>query len=98
MRCRRKPTIASSTASPSNPSYTWAKNLADNQGPEATAFAGENGGNVGQVSSYLTTARSILGMSMERGVNAGSTPVFMSSHSGAGASSPQTSTGLRTRS
>lgn len=32
--------------------YTWAKNLADNQGPESTAFPAENGSNVGAVSSY----------------------------------------------
>jgi hypothetical protein len=25
-------------------SYTWAKNLADNEGPDTTQFAGENGG------------------------------------------------------
>ena len=37
-RCNWKPTIASSMASPSNPTYTWAKNLADNQGPQATGF------------------------------------------------------------
>jgi Carboxypeptidase regulatory-like domain len=33
--------------------YTWAKNLADNQGPQSTAFAAENGGNNGQNSTYL---------------------------------------------
>ena len=33
--------------------YTWAKNLADNAGPESTGFASENGSNVGGVSSYL---------------------------------------------
>ncbi|MFT4114274.1 carboxypeptidase regulatory-like domain-containing protein [Silvibacterium sp.] len=33
--------------------YTWAKNLADNQGPVSTGFAAENGSNVGGVSTYL---------------------------------------------
>jgi len=32
--------------------YTWSKNLADNQGTRATAFASENGSNVGGVSTY----------------------------------------------
>lgn len=36
-----------------NSAYTWAKNLADNQGPTSTGFAAENGSNVGAVSTYL---------------------------------------------
>jgi hypothetical protein len=32
--------------------YTWAKNLADNQGPDATSFAPENGNNGGSSYAY----------------------------------------------
>ena len=56
-------------------SYTWAKNLADNQGPEATAFASENGGNVGQVSSYLNNREidfgNVYGTRRQRWINTG---------------------------
>jgi hypothetical protein len=33
--------------------YTWAKNLADNQGPASTSFAAENGPSSGGGSSYI---------------------------------------------
>ncbi len=35
-----------------NSAYTWAKNLADNQGPVSSGFAAENGSNEGGVSTY----------------------------------------------
>jgi Carboxypeptidase regulatory-like domain/TonB dependent receptor len=56
-------------------SYTWAKNLADNQGPQATGFAAENGGNVGQVSSYQYNREldfgNVYGTRRQRWINTG---------------------------
>ena len=55
--------------------YTWAKNLADNQGPQATGFAGENGGNVGQYSTYLYDRRldfgNVYGTRRQRWISTG---------------------------
>jgi hypothetical protein len=55
--------------------YTWAKNLADNQGPQATGFAGENGGNVGQVSTYAYNRQldygNVYGTRRQRWINTG---------------------------
>src|SRR5271166_4848801 len=55
--------------------YTWAKNLADNQGPQATGFAAENGGNVGQVSTYAYDRQldygNVYGTRRQRWINTG---------------------------
>lgn len=37
--------------------YTWAKNLQDNEGPDSSGFAREMGGNKGEVSSYKNDRR-----------------------------------------
>jgi len=55
--------------------YTWAKNLADNQGPRSTGFAAENGSNVGGVSSSLANREidfgNVYGTRRQRWINTG---------------------------
>jgi hypothetical protein len=55
--------------------YTWAKNLADNQGPTPTAFASENGSNINGLSSYLYDRKidfgNVYGTRRQRWINTG---------------------------